>query len=121
MKPKHIEIGVSDVEFSEEELVEIAEAAEQAAHSRLRRAGRRVRDTLVTVDVRKTENNTIQLTVDVSASGYSLGPLSYDELVEEAVDEALRAAEEKLRILVKAKKTGESLRNQGETKHALLP
>ncbi len=104
MPTRQVNIGVADIDLGEEELEEIASAAENAAQARLRQAGRRVRDTLVTVDIQRSADNTITLSVDVAASGYSLGPLSYEELVEEAVDEAIRAAERVIKQLVNARK-----------------
>lgn len=95
--PRVIEVGLSARRVSEEELAALLEEFEERIRSHLRRRLRRRIDEFDIVVLGHYHDGVLDLTVDVRVVGKSIGPLSYEEVIAEAIEEAGQWLESRLR------------------------
>jgi hypothetical protein len=101
-----VDIGLRGVRLSAEEVEELISVFEERVRRRIEEvAGRRIDELEVVVEAEYAGSEGLSLRVDVRVTGRLIAPLSYDELVAEAIEEAAAWLERELRARV-AKREG---------------
>ncbi len=101
MGKRVVELGLRGVRLSEEELEELlAEFEERVRGFIEERAGKRVDELEVVIEGEYREGVGLDVRVDVRVTGRLIAPYTYDELVAEAIEEAARWLERRLRARV---------------------
>ncbi len=114
--PRVIEVGLRGRRIGEEELTQLLEGFEKRIRSYLRsRLRRRIDEFSIIVSGTYREGG-LDLTVDVRVVGKSIGPLSYEEVIAEAIEEAGKWLEGRLRELRTTERVGEES-VEGNTGH----
>jgi len=109
--PRIVEIGVRG-RVSEELLEELLAGFEEVLRRSItERLKRRLRELDIIVQGEIEEDGTLRVRVDVSARGLPIPPLSYDEVLAEAIKEAERWLESELRARVAGGGGGEAHRD----------
>ena len=99
MGRKYTEVGLSEKPLTLEELESLLVIFESRILSYIRRRlGRRVEDLGLVINAELSEEGRVlRLTVDVRASGRQIAPISYDEVLAEAIEDAARKLESELK------------------------
>ncbi|ABM80436.1 hypothetical protein [Hyperthermus butylicus] len=97
--PRVIDVGLGKKPLSLEELEEILGEVERMLSRELEeRLGRRLEELDIVVEgVLSPDGRNLQILIDVRATGRLIAPLSYDEVVAEAIDAAAKWLERRLR------------------------
>ncbi len=106
--PKTISVGLEHSPLSEDELEEILVELEKHIRREIENRVKRRLDELeiiITADLKK-QGRELDLAVDVKATGRVIAPLSYDEIIAEAINEAVTWLAKRLRERG-AKRSGE--------------
>ncbi len=108
--PREVDVGLQEAPLTPEELERLLTGFEERIRRALRRRlGRRLEELEILVEAVLLEGGRgLRVRVDARARGRQIAPLSYDEVLAEAIDEAARWLEEALR----------SRRDAGESKEA---
>lgn len=97
--PKTISVGLEHSPLSEDELEELLVELEKHIRRGIENRVKRRLDELeivITADLKK-QGRELDLAVDVKATGRVIAPLSYDEIIAEAIDEAVAWLAKRLR------------------------
>jgi ribosome-associated translation inhibitor RaiA len=96
---KYAEVGLSEKPLTLEELESLLVMFESRILDYIRRRlGRRVEDLDLVINAELSEEGRVlRLTVDVRASGRQIAPISYDEVLAEAIEDAARQLESELK------------------------
>jgi hypothetical protein len=107
MVARDIVVGLSDNPLSQDELEELLLDVERTVRDHIRKvAGRRVDELDIIVLGDLLDGGTrLRVLVDVRVVGRHIAPLSYDELLAEAID----AASRKLHELLRARREGKGV------------
>lgn len=108
--PKTISIGLGEHPLRSEELEEILIGLEKRIREGVEKRLRRRLDELeivITADL-KNGGRELDIAVDVKATGRVVAPLSYDEIVAEAIDEAVEWLAKRLQERVLERKSRET-------------
>jgi hypothetical protein len=105
-------VGLEERPLSEEELVELLEEFEEWLRKGVvKRLRRRLEQLDLVVEAELLEGGRrLRLRVDARAAGRLIAPFSYDEVLAEAIDEAARWLEQRLRSRGLAEGSGEATR-----------
>jgi ribosome-associated translation inhibitor RaiA len=106
-----VRVGLEFKPLTLEEVEELLSGFEQVLRESLEeKLGRRLESLDVIVEAELSpDGKELNLSVDVRATGRLIAPLSYDEVVAEAIDAAARWLERKLRArMAKGKGKGDS-------------
>ncbi len=109
--PRVVEVGLRGARLDEETLTRLLEGVEERIRRVLRERLRRRIDEFEIVVRGEYDGERLDLLVDVRVVGRVIGPLSYEEVIAEAVEEAGRWLEEQLRSL---RGGAEASRGEGE-------
>jgi len=93
-----VDVGLGERPLTPEELEELLEGFERRLLRALRRRlGRRLEELDVVVEAELSpDGRSLRVRVDARAAGRLIAPLSYDEVLAEAIDEAGRWLQERL-------------------------
>ena len=96
---REVRVGLSERPLGEEELALLLEGFEERLRRAVaRRLGRRLEELEVLVDaVLEDGGRRLRVRVEARAAGRLIAPFSYDEVLAEAIDEAARWLEQRLR------------------------
>ena len=97
--PRTISVGLEQRPLGEDELEELLMELEKRIRRKIESRVRRRLDELeiiITADLKK-QGRELDLAVDVKATGRVIAPLSYDEIIAEAIDEAVAWLAKRLR------------------------
>ena len=98
MARRIVNVGLAEKPIDMEELEELLTIFEEKLRSRIEEAlGRRLEELDLVVKADVEEGGLLSVNVDVRATGRFIAPLSYDEVLAEAIDEAAKWLEERLR------------------------
>ena len=95
--PRVVHVGLSGVRLSEELLGELLSGFEERIREHLRRRLRRRIDEFDIVVRGEYDGEKLDVLVDVRVVGKVIAPISYEEVLAEAIEEAGRWLEEQLR------------------------
>jgi len=100
--PRVIDVGLSRKPLTPEEVEDLLLGFERVLREFLEeRLGRRLEHLDITVEAEVSpDGKSLRVAVDVRATGRLIAPLSYDEVVAEAIDAAARWLEHRLRSRV---------------------
>jgi hypothetical protein len=96
--PREVDVGLSEEPLDSEEALALLEMFEERLVRVLRKKlGRRLQDLDLVIEAELDEGGRrLSLRVDLRAAGRLIAPVSYDEVVAEAIDEAARWLQEQL-------------------------
>lgn len=95
--PRVVHVGLSGVRLTEETLGALLSGFEERIREYLRRRLRRRIDEFEIVVSGEYDGEKLDVTVDVRVVGRVIAPISYEEVLAEAIEEAGRWLEEQLR------------------------
>ncbi|WP_167827764.1 hypothetical protein [Pyrolobus fumarii] len=97
--PRVINVGLERIKLNEDILAELMAGVEERIRSYLRRKLRRRVDEFEIIVRGEYKGDELDVLVDVRVVGKAIGPISYEEVIAEAIEEAGRWLEERLRAL----------------------
>ncbi|ALL02031.1 hypothetical protein Pyrde_1988 [Pyrodictium delaneyi] len=106
--PRIVSVGLEEKPLTPEELEKLLAGVERIVSKHLERVLRRRLEELdlIVEGELSPDGKSLRINIDVRVTGRLIAPLSYDEVVAEAIDEAARWLEEQLRARMAQEKDG---------------